>query len=330
MKIASVVMMTLIALAVPISFEAQHQVARSNPEPPSSVFSLTRDLPCSHFDWTKDESGQHGAMIVPITLNGRTYKFQLDTGADVVITYGKDLQPGWTHYGDHALRIPNVYFAGSSFPAILAFPMPSMDADEIQGTIGLDLFIGRTLILDFPAQRVCLVERGDLPLSIEQTASWNYGEIGKTGKFFIPATLSGLAVPRLLYDSGSSPAAVDVDLSLWKSVTGRASTTGTPMSKPFSAWGKELHNVGANAIGNLVLNGYRDLPNTETPTVAPITFPHPLVTTTVERSTYYRTELDGDGVLGNALFPNDILVLDLGAHPRLGIITPSVKGAGSR
>ncbi len=323
-------MMTLIALAVPISLEAQHQVARSSTEPLSSELSLTRDLQCSHFDWTKDENGQHGAMIVPVTLNGRTYKFQLDTGADVVITYGKDVQPGWTHFGDHALRIPNVQFAGSSFPAILAFPMPSMHADEIQGTIGLDLFMGRTLILDFPAQRVCLIERGDLPLSIEQTASWNYGEIGKSGKFFISATVSGVKVPRLLYDSGSSPAAVDVDLTLWKSVTGRASTTGTPISKPLSAWGKELHNVGAQATGNLVLSGYRDLPDTVKPAATPITFPHPLVTTTVERPTYYRTELDGDGVLGNALFTNDILVLDLGAHPRLGVIAPSIQGAGPK
>jgi hypothetical protein len=44
------------------------------------------------------------------------------------------------------------------------------------------------------------------------------------------------------------------------------------------------------------------------------------LTTIPARPDSYRTNYRAQGLLGNALFTESIIILDLGAHPRFGIV----------
>ena len=81
-------------------------------------------------------------MHVPVNMNGKAYQYQLDTGADEVIPYGKSEHDGWKakHEG---VRIPDVSFAGVKFPAIVAYRFTQVPDVDVQGTVGLDLLMGR-------------------------------------------------------------------------------------------------------------------------------------------------------------------------------------------
>jgi len=88
--------------------------------------SVTTDgLYCSRFEWNADSISDKAVMRVPISLDGKMYWYQLDTGADVVIPYGSPRHEGWSPRGN-AVRIPRVRFAGMSFSSILGYPMRNM------------------------------------------------------------------------------------------------------------------------------------------------------------------------------------------------------------
>ena len=67
--------------------------------------SLDGASQCVPFTWAGDAARPRMAIIVPVVVNGRTLPFQLDTGADVTISYG-DLadKAGWATAGAESWR----------------------------------------------------------------------------------------------------------------------------------------------------------------------------------------------------------------------------------
>jgi hypothetical protein len=260
-------------------------------------------LSCSRFEWNSEKS----VMRVPLSLNGKHDWYQLDTGADVVIAYGNRPHEGWspTEGAEGEMRIPRAQFAGMSFHAILAYPMKAISDENLQGTVGLDLLVGRTFIIDFPKKRICLIERADLPDSLIHAADWSDAEI-RHGKLFINMTLNGKKLDEILYDTGSSPTTLDLDLNLWKEFTGRAAASEATTHSKGQSWGQEIESIGAPATGDLTIGHH--------------VYRTPLLTTIPARPDSYRTNYRAQGSLGNALFTDSIVILDLGAHPRFGII----------
>src|SRR5215211_7587003 len=63
-------------------------------------------LPFEPFRWLPIEGGpERGALLVPIELAGKTYQFQLDTGADGTILYGMEAERwGWKK-GERDVRV---------------------------------------------------------------------------------------------------------------------------------------------------------------------------------------------------------------------------------
>lgn len=269
--------------------------------------TTTDGLSCSSFTWSADKQSRYEGIIVPISLNGRTYSFQLDTGADVLITYGKTPHPDWTPHG-RTLRISNVRFAGMSIPSVLAYPHPEMSDEDIQGTVGLDILVGHVFVIDFPNRRVCLLNHADVPPSLMKAANWTNAEI-RRGHFYIDAEVGDTKLSGLIFDTGSSPLSLDVDLGTWKQLTGRDDAVGTTAPIEEHVWGKILHRIEAPATADLK--------------IGKLSFPHPVVSTTVERPQYYSSAMAGEGVIGNAPFLQDILVLDLGSFPGFGVISPT-------
>ena len=267
-----------------------------------------RDLHCSSFKWVSAEGiSDKAAILVPISLNGKDYHYQLDTGADVTIPYGAGKNPDWTPQGN-AVRIPRVSFGGMSFPAIRAYPKPDTEPNaDVQGTVGLDILVGHTAILDFPNQRFCLIESANLPEDLRQRADWTPAET-RHGKLFVEVEVNDHKLDQILYDTGSSSSALDVDLALWKDLTGKNGSSDATVHFRAPSWGKELEIIGAPASGQLKIGRQ--------------VFSHPLVTTFPAQPDSYSTDYKAQGLLGNALFQDDIIILDLSAHPMFGMVSP--------
>jgi hypothetical protein len=108
----------------------------------------TDGLNCSRFERNADTISEKAVMRVPISLDGKLYWYQLDTGADVVIPYGSPKHEGWSPRGD-AVKIPRVRLAGMFFSSILGYPMrnvpDSLRRLDLHGTVGLEPLIGHML-----------------------------------------------------------------------------------------------------------------------------------------------------------------------------------------
>jgi hypothetical protein len=293
----------LLLLSLTAILSPAQQPAYSKKQQTQPIPNQFAGLSCSRFEWNPEKS----VIRVPLSLNGKQYWYQLDTGADVVIAYGNRPHEGWspTEGAEGEMRIPRAQFAGMSFPAILAYPMKTISDEDLQGTIGLDLLVGRTLIIDFPKKRICLIERADLPDSLIRDADWSDAEI-RHGKLFINMTLNGKKLDEILYDTGSSPTTLDLDLNLWKELTGKVEISEANTHSKGQSWGHEIESIGAPATGDLAIGRH--------------VYRTPLLTTIPARPDSYRTNYRAQGLLGNALFTESIIILDLGAHPRFGIV----------
>jgi hypothetical protein len=298
-----------LALICTFSFIANRTVqAQSTPDGPS-----TDGLHCASFKWASDANSPHAAILVPISMDGQPYWYQLDTGADVVIAYGSAEHKGWIAKKDFT-AVHNIQFAGMSLPIFPVFPMKQTPASkDVQGTVGLDIFVGHAFIIDFPKQRVCLLDRADMPDSLSEAASWTPAEL-RQGKLFIDnITLNGKPLAGVIYDSGTSPEELALDLPLWLEATGKKSSADATTHKFAQTWGQKVEYVTAKATGSL--------------TIGDRTYPNALLTASPSRPTSFHDNVNGaSGALGNALFLNSIVILDLGSHPEFGVVGPSKSG----
>lgn len=310
----------LLLLPGPFMAHAAQQASVDSPKGGDSSRAhrtgLTTDgLSCSAFEWGSSTTSDKAVMLVPISLNRKQFWYQLDTGADVLIPYGSILEQGWTARGD-AVRIPNVRFAGISFSSVLGYQnketkaMPvSPNLKDPHGTVGLEILLGKTFVMDFPKQRVCLLERGDLPGSLEHAADWSSAEV-RHGKLYVDIELNGKKLDGILYDTGSSPNTLIVDFDLWKEATGKSGTKdATTHFSGCCNWGHEFEIIGAPASGDLKIGSH--------------VYPKPMMITEPAHPDNFRAEYSGQGLLGNVPFTGSIVILDLGAHPRFGIIDGS-------
>ena len=245
-------------------------------------------------------------MRVPISMAGQQFYYQLDTGADEVIPYGAAQHRGWIarHEG---VRIPDVSFAGMHLPAILAYRNLKMPDTNLQGTVGLDLLIGHVFLIDFPRRRICMFPKADLPEGLDEATDWSPAEI-RHGKLFLSVELNGKRLPDIFFDTGSSPSTLDVDLDLWQQATGRSGPADATTHGSGLSWGEPREGFGAMATGSLKIGTH--------------VYPHPEIATNRRKPTDYRDNFQAQGLLGNALFLRDIVILDLGSHPQFGVVTP--------
>ena len=177
--------------------------------------------------------------------------------------------------------------------------------EDLHGTVGLELLIGHAFVIDFPKQRICLLERADLPESLAREADWTPAEI-RHGKLFVDLDLNGKKLDGILYDTGSSPDALAVDFGLWKEATGRSGTKDATTHAHAQSWGRDLEFIGAPASGELKIGNH--------------IYQRPLMTTVPAQPDSFQSEYGGQGLLGNSLFTGSVIILDLGAHPRFGIL----------
>lgn len=106
----------------------------------------------------------------------------------------------------------------------------------LDGTAGLDFLAGRVSILDFPNQRLCVLDPSRVPAELERQAEWSPAQL-RNGKLFVTMEVGGKDLEGIFYDTGSSSFPLMVDHEQWKELTGRTGEEESNRRMVASSWG---------------------------------------------------------------------------------------------
>jgi hypothetical protein len=197
---------------------------------------------------------EHAALMVEARLDGidAPAVMQLDTGADADIVYGVpyvQLKPDAAAAKDYVLvsgTIAGVRFGREWFNLAAKHGGPIQPGTPVRlGTIGAAFFEKRILLLDFVAQRLAILGKGEeVPPEIAQRADFVPIDY-RNHKMFVSLTLNGVEESGLFFDTGSSSMAVTTTRARWLEWTGRQADD--PGNTVFlgQSWGKDARWVGA-------------------------------------------------------------------------------------
>jgi hypothetical protein len=177
----------------------------------------------THFVWSNNKASMH----IPVKVANLPYSFtfQLDLGSPNTIVYGNTLQsvskkhlewqqkisyPAWLLYkmgicNDVSLNFGN-YVANYTACPIFKQMGNDLNTDTLQqssevafGTLGVNTFANKVLIIDYPKQRFCILDT----LPKQYTNTLNPISINSRGKIILPLIYQNKNY-RCLFDSGSS------------------------------------------------------------------------------------------------------------------------------
>lgn len=236
-----------------------------------------QQLPWISFNWDSATlAGRHfakAAILVPVTLDNLPYKFnmQLDLGAINTMVYGNPIAPYLEKYPalqakydttrtfyiqsqkngqlvGVTLKLGKVDFGPRDLGYFKGFgdkptaKTPAANAEVHVGTLAPDLFQHRVLIIDYPHQRLCVVNR--VPAAYAKAAFQPFQL--KDGRIRIPLRINDKP-ENLLFDTGSSLFAL-----LTTRQRAEATTTGTVRdSIKTSSWGERYYVYGRRPRGSI-------------------------------------------------------------------------------
>lgn len=253
---------------------------------------------------------------MPVTIAGKRYWMQLDTGADRTILYARPEDVahrfGYTiesSAGHESVCVPKVGLGGRVLNAKRFFFMPAMsDGQSLSGTIGIDALIGYVVVLDLPARRFCLVQPDDFPMALLSAFAGASGSLAG-GKFLFSPVVDGRPLEKFAFDTGSSAAGLSVVHKIvWAELTGRDPNDPVVRHLTIPAWGRQLVSVYAPARGAASISAI----SLGKPAIW-YTLDDPVLSDTPE------TDSVMSGVIGLASFLDDIVLLKLDAQPALGV-----------
>jgi len=288
-------------------------------EPPADAVVEEQDplesLSCTNFNWV-DHPGvaNRAAMIVPVIAGGATLGFQLDTGAEFSMIPGGSAKKHRieTFHNDangKDFTAPmDLELVGARYPGREILVEPENTRTEPAGTIGLDLLVGKVVVLDLAYMRFCLSEPDapGVPALLDET-EFTAAEL-RDGKLFVAAKLGEESLDGLLFNTGASAFPLQVDLGLWRRLTGRNGDEEDNTHWEVTTRGESVTFVGAPAPGKLQ--------------IGQTAIDVPMVFFQQDRpSAFEEWPVQVTGLLGNALFFEYAIVLDLrGESPRFGIL----------
>lgn len=270
--------------------------------------SLQGKAQCVPFDWVSDdESSPRAAISVPIKINGKIVRLQLDTGSDATILYGHVADhAGWVSHGHKSFRATSLMIGSTSIDRPEIYIASDMEEDaRLVGTLGLPELMGRITVIDYPRQRFCLFSEADLPAPLK-SATYVRADL-RHSKFFVPVAFDAFHSDAVVFDTGSSSMPLIVDLDTWKKVTGLADVAHASTAIKGTAWGKQVTMSGAPAVGTMM--------------VGKLGLGKATVFTDGDQPTAYADwPFRAAGVLGNASLWNGIVIVDLTAKVRFGFV----------
>jgi hypothetical protein len=293
--------------------------------PPSAP--AAEPIAWSDFRWVPLSSGgrtnPHAAIFVPIQSEdlGGTYWLQLDTGAEADLwIYRAPLaqllaRTGVAYDSTRAVRVDGrigAYplrqarvqvhrYAGDSLRAGDPFP-------EI-GTLGLDFFRGRVLLLDLPRRRFAILDSAAaLPPSLASRVAWTPA-VHRNGKLFVPLTAGGRTFDGFFYDSGASLFPLVTTPEVWRQITGRAGDDPSNTVVRVPSFGETITLKGAPVPGRV--------------SVGAAALDQPLAFYLADgprRLDFGTWGFPVTGLFGNALFADRYLVIVDLPHARFGLV----------
>ncbi len=167
------------------------------------------------------------------------------------------------------------------------------------GTLGANVFKNKTLIIDYPNQRMCVLD--SLDNYWESRVTFVQAQT-KRGRLHIPLTI-GDKVYWFLFDTGASLFPINTNKELWSKIVDQTSRTDTLIG---NSWGEKVSFYGRPIKENVYL-GKKLLKNS----IA-------WYNENKRLQEFNKTE-NIDGLTGNAYFSDDIIVLDF-KNIRFGIV----------
>jgi hypothetical protein len=182
-----------------------------------------------------------------------------------------------------------------------------MDGDgEVTGTLALNSLLGRIAVIDYPGRRFCLFSEANLP---EPFWSANYAKaVLRDRKFFVPVQIGAFRSQAIMFDTGASEVALEVDMPLWRQLTGKASVEQADKRMETLAWGVKGGLFGALASDHMH--------------VGEIDLGRQTVFTEQTENGFAASTYAIDGTMGNAAVWDGIAILDLTVRTRFGLIKP--------
>jgi hypothetical protein len=274
----------------------------------SRLDAFFQALPHASFEWSAAKGvSDRAAMRLPADLDGTKGWLQFDTGLDVTLVYG-DLpaERKWeTHDGMY--HVPRVRIGDMDLgPAWLRGRVDADTKGKRLGSLGLDLLVGKWVLIDYPGRRIAFMNPGDAPLWLLQRATWTPAEL-RDAKFFLTVVLGGKTVGGIFFDTGASAFDITVDYKKWTELTGITDPDSATTRWTVSSWGSQLTALGAPAKGPLVIGSAR--------------LPDPRVFYLKEQPELFtQWPFPATGLVGNAPFWDRVVILDLGLRPRFGLV----------
>ncbi len=101
-----------------------------------------------------DGRSTKGAIVLPDTVDSKHMRWQLDTGADVNMSYGSVAdQAGLRQAKDSQFDVRTLFIDTTSIISSFTFIRHEMgDDDGATGTVGLNSLMGHIAVIDYPAK----------------------------------------------------------------------------------------------------------------------------------------------------------------------------------
>lgn len=286
-------------------------------------------LTWTEFKWASlQENGrrhERAALLVPVFINGvggRNYYLQLDTAAEYSELYEVPYRQllRINHKSDQLGMQAKVSgeIAGQTLHKVSLrvrpqFGDPLTDTNETPdvGTLGLDFFEDRVLLLDFPFNRLAILAADDsLPPELEGRATFLPATV-QPGRFIVPVTINDVTYASgFFFDTGSSLMPILTSQMLWRDITKRQGNEPDNVMLTGKSWGQDKQWVAAPIQGALQ--------------IGPAYLLHPLAYYKIrDEDSYVGTDGRPGGIIGNVLFCDQFLVIVDIPHRRFGLVMHS-------
>lgn len=215
---------------------------------PASAQPSLQDQNCAPMRWIGDAEQPRLALATQVRINRRSYWFQLDTGADATMLYGAEaVARGWTRDGAQVFTSQQLEAGGlgvADFP--IHVRVGTKPGSGLAGTLGLDAFIGRVALIDYPGMRLCIALAYGPSNTIAERTHWSPASV-RSGKLFVPVDVGDQTLENMFFDTGSSRMPLWVDLPDWTALTGVTEMAQAPEAIHGMQWGRPKVWRGAPA-----------------------------------------------------------------------------------
>ena len=302
---------------------------------PGSVAALVGPERCVPFQWVAMPGLSDRYLIrVPVQIAGKQRWYQLDTGAfrsHIYLDSADSAKRSWAmereegrqftraalSVGDVTIPDARLQVHGKRRSRLAQSVGSLLGLPVLDGTLGLEAISGRILVIDYPEQRLCLLQPDHFPAELERRAEWVPADM-RNNHFFIRPTINGEPSEGLFFDTGASLFPLSVDYMTWKRLTGRTGEEPDNRRLTVNAWGEQVPLIGAPALGAMQ--------------VGSVHLDRPMIYYSPTRPDHYaQWAYPVTGTVGNAPFWDHVVIMDAcTGSPRFGISDKHDAGACTR